>query len=263
MKTTIYYFTGTGNSQWAAAALGEELGETEIVSIPVVMKNEGAIRAPPGRVGIVAPVYYGGLPAVVVQFLERLDLSGAEYTFAVITCGVSPHRSLLQAKAMLEKNGCTLSLGRGLKVVNNFVPVFSVPDTEGVEKKLGAARARLSAIGSEIRAGGSGIDTGIPGFSHVISIFGYPGFLRSHGRKDTDFRVDETCTKCGTCAKVCPVQNIVMNENGPVWQHWCEFCFACLHYCPAEAIQYGRGTKGKKRYHHPDVNVQAMIRNRG
>jgi Pyruvate/2-oxoacid:ferredoxin oxidoreductase delta subunit len=45
----------------------------------------------------------------------------------------------------------------------------------------------------------------------------------------------------------------------PIWQHTCEQCFACLQWCPEEAIQYGKNTKKKRRYHHPEIRLRDMF----
>ena len=51
-------------------------------------------------------------------------------------------------------------------------------------------------------------------------------------------QVDETkCTKCGSCAKVCPIGVIDMDEHGP--KAISQFCIACGHcvaICPSEAL---------------------------
>ena len=59
---------------------------------------------------------------------------------------------------------------------------------------------------------------------------------------DKQFRVDDKCNQCGICGKVCPSENITMQEGKPVWNHHCEQCFACLQWCPKKAIQYGKRT---------------------
>lgn len=87
MKTVIYYFTGTGNSLAAATRIAASLGDTELVPI-AAFRNTAARLAPgAGRVGIVCPVYFTGLPAMVAAFAEHLNLSGAEYIFSVVTHG--------------------------------------------------------------------------------------------------------------------------------------------------------------------------------
>jgi Fe-S-cluster-containing hydrogenase component 2 len=59
--------------------------------------------------------------------------------------------------------------------------------------------------------------------------------------------------------KVCPVENIELVDKKPVWQQHCEQCFACLQWCPHNAIQFSSKTSGKQRYHHPDVKVEEMF----
>lgn len=68
---------------------------------------------------------------------------------------------------------------------------------------------------------------------------------------------DDKCTGCGICEKVCFSENIKVN-NRPLWGNRCSQCFACLHYYPAKAVQYGRGTLKKGRYTNPNVKLSDM-----
>ena len=76
---------------------------------------------------------------------------------------------------------------------------------------------------------------------------------------DKQFWVTDRCNSCGICVKVCPVNNINLIEGKPVWQHKCEHCLGCLQWCPKEAIQFGKSTAKRKRYHHPDIKVQDFM----
>jgi Pyruvate/2-oxoacid:ferredoxin oxidoreductase delta subunit len=76
---------------------------------------------------------------------------------------------------------------------------------------------------------------------------------------DRSFQYDEKCNGCGICSRVCPVNNIKMVENRPVWQHHCENCFACYVWCPEEAI-YGDIVSYNERYHHPEAKISDMLR---
>ena len=58
-------------------------------------------------------------------------------------------------------------------------------------------------------------------------------------RKDTalSYSVNDSCIRCGICAKVCPANNVVVTkENGVRFSDHCEVCYACLHSCPQHAI---------------------------
>mgnify|MGYP000172633986 CR=1 FL=1 len=87
MKTVIYYFTGTGNSLAAARKICGHLGDCELVSIASLATTSEEIHPTSDRVGIVCPVYYLGLPSIVTEFVNRLDLSRTGYCFAVLTMG--------------------------------------------------------------------------------------------------------------------------------------------------------------------------------
>ena len=94
MKTIVYYFTGTGNSLAAAKAICVRLGDCELVSIPALAGSPAEIIPGADRVGIVCPVYDFGLPSIVAEFAERLDLSGTGYCFAVLTTVSYTHLTL-------------------------------------------------------------------------------------------------------------------------------------------------------------------------
>ena len=75
---------------------------------------------------------------------------------------------------------------------------------------------------------------------------------------DRSYSTDENCKGCGTCSKICPVQNIEIVDNKPAWQHHCENCLACIKWCPKSAIHgYGELPEG---YHHPDVELSDILR---
>ena len=49
--------------------------------------------------------------------------------------------------------------------------------------------------------------------------------------------------------ELCPLNNIHLESGRPVWGKNCTHCMACICYCPKEAIEYGKKSKGKPRYH--------------
>ncbi|MDH6365696.1 MinD superfamily P-loop ATPase [Enterococcus sp. PF1-24] len=78
---------------------------------------------------------------------------------------------------------------------------------------------------------------------------------------DKNFNISEACTKCGICQKVCPVNNIdVDEERNPVFKHHCEQCLACIQNCPARAINYKDQTQERGRYMHPEMNWKDLAK---
>jgi NAD-dependent dihydropyrimidine dehydrogenase PreA subunit len=77
----------------------------------------------------------------------------------------------------------------------------------------------------------------------------------SHTEK---FYANDKCTGCGICEKVCSLKNIKV-AGKPQWGKTCTQCHACIHYCPAKAVQYGKGTEKKGRYKNPKISLQEMM----
>lgn len=63
------------------------------------------------------------------------------------------------------------------------------------------------------------------------------------------FYATDVCIGCGKCEKLCPLGNISLKDNKPVWGERCTHCMACINLCPKEAVEYGKLTRGKPRYH--------------
>ena len=70
----------------------------------------------------------------------------------------------------------------------------------------------------------------------------------------------EDYTSCGLCERICPKENIIRPAGKPEWQHDCVECLGCLHICPAEAIDYGPETKGRKRYRHKEISAVDLLK---
>ena len=67
--------------------------------------------------------------------------------------------------------------------------------------------------------------------------------------KANAFTAGDACTGCGQCAELCPMNNITIQNGKPVWGGDCTHCMACICRCPAEAIEYGKKSLVKPRYH--------------
>lgn len=265
MKTIIYYFTGTGNSLAAAKKIAAALNDCGLVPIASLADTPGKITPPADRVGIICPVYDAGLPVIVKEFAQRLDIGAVPYAFGIVTMGGMGISALHQLNNILAQ-GCRRKLDASfaVKMPGNFPPVGVPPSGEKMAGILKSADADLAAIAVALQKG-QAVPPGFSPFSSLMRALLYPPFSRNVHSIDRSFSVDDTCNSCGTCAKVCPVGNIVMEKDRPVWLHRCELCCACLHFCPVEAIQLFmmRGTKGRGRYRHPDLKVEDMTVQRG
>ncbi|HPY59979.1 MAG TPA: EFR1 family ferrodoxin [Methanospirillum sp.] len=118
MTTTLYVFTGTGNSLAAAELLAQKLGDTVIESIPIQMKKASPVIPDSPKVGFIFPVNYSGLPLILSEFIPRISLSHVPYIFAVATAGGVGRYALLQLDTLLKENGSLLQAGWMVRMVD-------------------------------------------------------------------------------------------------------------------------------------------------
>ena len=70
----IFYFTGTGNSLYAAQNVAAKQGD-KLISIAECLKNNTVdfTLRDDEKIGFVFPIYFWGLPTIVVDFISRLN----------------------------------------------------------------------------------------------------------------------------------------------------------------------------------------------
>lgn len=262
MSNTLYYFTGTGNSLAVTQQVAHALGESEIVSIPRIMRNKGPV-CPHGTIGIISPVYFLGLPDIVVRFIKKLDPSQVNYLFLIITMGGTGASAVRQCEDLLGEKGHPPDAEFTVLMPDNYLPMFEIKTEEETRPVLENARIVTEHITSVVIGKKTEMVPVNPVKNALFRMINRVWVRNVHSR-DKRFLATGACTSCRTCEKVCPVDNItVAAEKRPVWHHRCEQCFACIQFCPASAIEFGKKTTGKRRYHHPDITAKKLMEELG
>lgn len=258
MKNKLFYFSGTGNSLKVARDLADALGDAEIIPIPNVMAKDNMI-IDSESIGIIFPVYMFGMPLIVNEFIKKLNCNKDQYIFAVATYGGQLGSALLQAGESLKERGLKLSAGFSVLMPGNYTPLYGAISIEKQQEMSDKEKARIVEIVNIIRVRKPSLIEKNSAIFNFLSSLIYKFCAPRIYKMDKGFWADARCNSCGICQKVCPVDNIKIEDGRPKWLGKCEQCLACLQWCPQEAIQYGKSTSGRKRYHHPEVNIKDII----
>ena len=234
----IFYFSGTGNSAWAARQLARR---TEDEAYDITHLNELPNMDHAKQIGFVFPVYAWGVPEIMTEFVKKLPKLRV-FTFGVCTCGGDAGLTMKQFSKQYP-----LSSSYSLLMPNNYI-IGSDTDEEGeIRQKLTAARAELERMAQEMNRQ-ERVDRvyegGFAGIKSSLINFGFNKFARS----TKAFFAEECCNGCGQCVRNCPAHTISLQEGKPVWAEQCLQCLRCINECPRQAIQYGKATVGRRRY---------------
>lgn len=246
---TIFYFTSTGNCLAVAKQIGGQA-----VSIPQIIDTPD-LHFVDDVIGLVFPIYGFGMPKIVRRFLEKVTWK-ADYAFAIGTYGNLPGSAMMDVQAFVKSRGLKFDYAESLLMVDNYLPGFDMAN-EAANLPAKAVEANLSRIVADIRNRKALSAQAGMGWRLATAAIqkGTKFFL--DGKQGQKFIVDESCTRCGICAKVCPVANV--SVSGQVtFGTQCEVCMGCIHQCPQTAIHL-KNEKSEARWRHPEVTLQEII----
>lgn len=246
----ILYFSGTGNSEYVAKRLTALTGEEAVSITDRIRKRDHKKIVSEEPLVFVTPTYGWRIPRLVEEWITKMTFEGSGKAYFLMTCGGSVGNAGQYLKKLCEKKQFTYMGCQQVVMPENYVAMFPVPE-EGEAKEI-VNRAEPVICDAAER-----ISQGLPLeekhcsladriMSGVINQVFYACFVR-----DKKFYATEDCIGCGACAAVCPLHNISLKEGKPVWNGRCTHCMACICDCPKEAIEYGKASKGKPRYHCP------------
>ena len=284
----IFYFSGTGNTKWAASKLAAATRE-DLISIAPYMRADDSshnlaepfILKENERLGFVFPVHGWRVPKLVREFICKMKilressdataenkakaddgLKNHPFTYCVCTAGDSIGLTIENLNKVISQNPSLQALGitevsssYSLIMPESYIglPFMDVdPKEREIRKKENAAQ-QLAIVCEEIFDRKEGISRLVKGpipwfFTKVVG-----GFFENVLITDKRFHVEkDRCVKCGICANVCPVGDIKGGHGEyPVWLHHkdCLTCFTCYHHCPHHAIEFGNQTQKKGQYY--------------
>ena len=250
----IIYFSGTGNSRYCAQYLAHQLGD-EAVDAFGFIRNGIAAELITGKPWVfVSPTYAWQLPRVFAEFIRSGNFAGSTDAYFVMTCGDDIGNAAAYIELLCKEKGLHFKGVLPVVMPENYIAMFDAPDEKESAEIIVKARPVLHEAVNHIRVGEDfpevPVDLKGKAKSGKINEVFYKKFVN-----DKDFYAKDSCMSCGKCVESCVLNNIRLENGRPVWGGNCTHCMACICGCPAEAIEYGKKSKGKPRYQCPEYQV--------
>ena len=244
----ILFFSGTGNSNYVAKRIADALGDA-LVNLNDRIKSGDTSSVETGeRVIIVTPTYAWRIPRVVRDWLRKTELRGAKQVWFVMTCGSEIGNANKYNRDLCAEKAISCMGTAQIVMPENYIAMFGVPQADEARRIVAKAEPDIDRAIAALREGLPFPPTRNNLYDRLMSGPVNPIFYACFV-KDRAFTAGPACTGCGLCAKRCPTNNISLQNGRPVWGGSCTHCMACICRCPAEAIEYGRKSRGKPRYH--------------
>ncbi len=243
----IYFFSGTGNSYWAAkqiaAGLGEGLESFVLYREKMLVCNDAVI-------GFVMPTYMWDAPKFVRGILKRASLGKDSYIFLVMTSNKGRKNfGYTSIDGLVQNAGGRLSAAFMVQMPGNALE----SSAEENEKRLKEAPARMDEIVKAVQ------DRTV---NYKPKRRALAKSKKDFSLRGASFAILPECDGCGLCAGICPTGNIQIVDGKAVHGSQCASCFACMHWCPKHAARITTGKLGNRsQYTHPDVRVGELMVN--
>lgn len=240
MDTSLYYFSGTGNSLYVSKRIAERLENVTAKPITSLLTSPTAKRITAQTVGFVFPVYFLAMPEYVKKAVQQCNFPADTYFFAAVTSGGDSGNTLYELDEILRSKNSRLHYGTEIPLGDNSIALRTPANK--IQKWRTDADLRVDRLVRAVQARDLTAPNTIFRKKVVAVIQGSTiQFAMWYYYRYEDRKIDRTvCTNCGLCQKTCPVNNIRYEQGKIQIADNCANCFACINACPRQAISFGR-----------------------
>lgn len=251
----LFYNSSTGNSLYVAKKISNSFNNCKVISMVNAIKSEDFDLRDEKCIGFIYPIHCGSLPVVVREFISKVEISDDAYVFCVAVTGGSGAELSFKHVSELLDGQCNINNSLTVKYISNYLRAGRNPSEERMDIALRKNEVIIDSFIKELKDK-KAINKKYKG---IIQSIMYKLWLNNYKNKDKNFNCNNSCIGCSICEKVCPVDNIKLQNNKPIWLGKCVDCMACINLCPEKAINIGSKTVKKNRFKNPNIDIKELM----
>ncbi len=232
------YFSGTGNSKYAAEQFVKEYGgDSAVCSIEDKSVTQQLDKH--SEIVLAYPVQYSAVPKILREFIcHNSDAWQGKRIFIIATMALFSGDGAGVLGRLLKKYDAEIVGGLHLQMPDSIADEKVLKRSEEKNLRLvEKADAKIIKAAADIKRGkypqeGLGLLSRMAGFLSQRLWFGHKT-KRYSNRLKTD---KEKCIGCTKCVKLCPTGNIIMEEGAAKGRDKCTLCYRCVNSCPRQAL---------------------------
>ncbi|MCR5302187.1 MAG: EFR1 family ferrodoxin [Lachnospiraceae bacterium] len=245
----VLYYSATGNTEYIAKQLAQYIDDEVTDLLPRIKEKDYSTIYSDRSFVICAPVHVCEMPRFVTDYLKKVCLSGNKNLYFVFTSGgyagiaAAIGRNIAGKKGMIYRGRAEFVMPRNYPISRRY-PLLSEKENR---ERICKSRERIPEIACLIK-NGERLRARRITYAEKLITYPFTPIWSKFKHNAKLFHTTDKCIGCGKCSKVCPLNNITLENNKPKWGDSCAHCMACLSCCPTEAVEYGNITWNQYRY---------------
>ncbi len=242
-KIVIYYFSGTGNTRVVSELVRDAFYDKGVLVDLHRIEDMSRISYESeikyyDAVGIAYPIYGGGAPLLVENFIDKIPVVNKKPAFIYKTAADFISFNYYASKKIIKKlirKGYDVFYDRIFAMGSNWWMKY---DDRFSKQLYDVSVEKTKHMCDEILDGKRRRYHLNPIMSILLSMIKWGESKLAAPLYGRLLKALPNCTDCGICISDCPVGNIYKDKKDRIKFGWdCIWCMRCMYNCPVQAIK--------------------------